>query len=135
MPQYNYICKDCVDAAEKKLGRELTEDEQVVLLFETSHAMFPTVEEALKATQCPLCDGHNTKITLLEVTQHTLIRGGNWQEFRAKNASALRRDMALHQLQDGDPYGYMRQPGEKDDLAHRLRTGGKKQTDKKHFMM
>jgi hypothetical protein len=43
--------------------------------------------------------------------------------------------MALHQLQSSDPYGYMRQSGEKEDLAQRLRTGGRRQTDKKHFIM
>jgi hypothetical protein len=40
--------------------------------------------------------------------------------------SGCRRDMNLYKVAyDEDPYGYMRQPGELDDLKGRLRKGGK----------
>ena len=135
MPQYNYICSDCIADREAKAKRPLTEDEQFEIVFETSHAMFPTVEEALEATQCPICDGHNTHITMLGTDQTFRIRGGDWREFRKKNAKALQRDMALHQLQNDDPYGYMRTSDDKAELTDKLRTGGRRQTDKKHFLL
>lgn len=125
---------DCVSAGEVKLGRSLTDEEQTVLLFEASHSMFPTTEELKQETQCPLCEGYNTKITLLETTQSTFIRGGDWREFKKKNAGALQRDMALHQLQNNDPYGYMRPAGEKAELVDRLRAGSKKPSKQKHFL-
>ncbi len=135
MPRYNYICKDCITVGEKKLGRPLTEEEQSSIIFEVSHGMFPTEKELLVVAQCPFCDGHNTIITLLDTNQSMRVRGGDWHEFRKKNAKALQRDMALHQLQNNDPYGHMRPAGDKEELTDRLRSGGKKQTDKKHFLM
>jgi hypothetical protein len=133
MPRYNYICKDCLAFTEKKLGREATEEEQSTLVFEAVHGMFPTVEEVLKATQCPFCDGHNVVKTFLGVTIDYRVRGGDWREFRKNNAAALQRDMALHQLEHDDPYGYMRKPGDKADLADQIRDGRKKKTKKQYF--
>jgi hypothetical protein len=134
MPRYNYVCKDCLAAAEKKLGRTATEDEYNSLLFETSHAMFPTTKEKLEMTQCPFCEGHNTVQSLCADGITIRIRHSDWREFRKKNASALQRDMALHQLQNDDPYGYMRPAGDKADLIDKLRDGRKKKTQKKHFL-
>ena len=134
MPRYNYICKDCLAHLDKKLGRQSTDEEQIPLLFETFHPIFPTVKEALAATQCPICDGHNTQITLLETTQTIRCRGGDWGEFRKKNAAALQRDMALHQLQNNDPYAYMRTASDKADLTDKLRDGSKKKTKKQYFL-
>lgn len=135
MPRYNYICSDCIAAREKEVGRPLTEDEQQEIVFEVSHSIiFPAGKKLQELTQCPLCDSHNTHITLLGTDQSIRIRGGDWREFRKKNAKALQRDMALHQLQNDDPYGYMRTPDDKAELVDKLRTGGKRQTGKKHFL-
>ena len=133
MPRYNYICKDCLAAAEKKLGRTATEDEYNSLLFETSHRMFPTVEETLELTQCPFCEGHNTVQSISADNITIRIRHSDWREFKKKNAAALSRDMALHQLQNNDPYGYMRPEGDKADLIDRLNDSTKKKTPKKYF--
>jgi hypothetical protein len=135
MPRYNYICKDCIAVGEKKLGRALTEEEQSSILFEVSHCMFPTKKELKAVTQCPFCDSYNTTITLLDTNQSMRVRGGDWNEFRKKNAKALQRDMALHQLQNDDPYGYMRPAGDKEELTDKLRNGGKRHTEQKHFLM
>jgi hypothetical protein len=134
MPYYNYICKDCSAAAVKHLGRELTEDDQRVLLFETRHGMHVTDKEIAEATQCPICDGHNTERTMLDVSTHAFVRGHNWEEFRRENSAALRRDMALHQLQSDDPYSSMREPGEKDDLAERLKRAAAQKPRPQHFL-
>jgi len=135
MPYYNYLCLDCIDYAEKELGRELTDKDKRVFLFEARHGMDAPPEEVKKLTECPFCDGHNTRKTMLDVDVHTFVRGHDWGEFRKNNASALRRDMALHQLKNEDPYASMRAPGEADDLAHRLETGGKRDPGRLHFDM
>lgn len=135
MPQYNYICNDCIAAREAEVGRPLTDDEQSEIVFEVSHSIvFPPKQKLQKITKCPLCESSNTHITMLGTDQSIRIRGGDWREFRKKNAKALQRDMALHQLQNDDPYGYMRPPGEKADLADKLRASGKKHTQKTHFL-
>ena len=134
MPQYNYICDDCITAREKEAGRSLTDDEQSEIVFEVSHSInFPPKKELQKITKCPLCDSYKTHITLLGTDQSFRIRGGDWREFRKKNAKALQRDMALHQLQNDDPYGYMRTSDDKAELTDTLRNGGKRQTEKKRF--
>jgi len=135
MPYYNYICSDCVAYAEKELDRELTNDDMRILLFEARHSIVATPEEIHELTGCPFCDGHNTKRTMLDVDIHCFVRGHDWQQFRKENSAALRRDMALHQLKQNDPYSGMRESGEADDLAHRLETGGKKDPGRIHFDM
>lgn len=48
--------------------------------------------------------------------------------------SGCRRDMNLYKVAyDEDPYGYMRQPGELDDLKTRLRKGGKFNPKTRYF--
>ena len=134
MPLYNYICDDCLAYAKKKLGRELTDDDRRTFLFEARHSMTASPAEIHDATECPFCDGHNTKRTLLDVSVHTFIRGHIWEEFKRDNTAAMRRDMALHQLQNDDPYAGMREPGEADDLANRLKMGGKKDPGRQYFV-
>ena len=132
MPRYNYICNRCVKAEEKKLDRELREEESSAFVFEVSHGFEPTAEE-LKLTRCPLCGSRNTKITLIDTDISFRVRGGDWREFRKKNADALQRDMALHQLQNNDPYGYMRPAGDKEELIDKLRKGSRKQPKRQYF--
>ena len=132
MPRYNYICDDCVKTAEKKLKRELDEEELGAFVFEVSHGFEPTAKE-LKLTKCPFCGSRKTKTTLIGSDITFRVRGGDWREFRKKNAAALQRDMALHQLQNDDPYGYMRPAGDKEELVDKLRKGGRKQTNRQYF--
>lgn len=134
MPRYNYICNDCIAASEKKLKRQMTEEEQCTLLFEVSHSMFASKKELKKITKCPICNGANTVITLLDTSLNTFVRGCDWHDFKKNNRDALRRDMAMHQLQNNDPYASMRTASDKSDLVDKLRAGSKKQKKQKHFL-
>jgi len=133
MPTYNYACKYCAALAIEKLGRELTEDEAAEFLFETQHAMFPSEKELTEATRCPDCGRTDTAMVIDISGQVTFIRGHDWEEFKKKNKSALRRDMALHQLKHDDPYGYMRDGDDKDELADKLKAGATEKSKPKYF--
>ena len=84
--------------------------------------MSPSAEELAEAAKCPDCDSTDTQITIDVSGQSAFIRGHNWEEFKKKNKSAMRRDMALHQLKTDDPYGYMRSGDDKDELADKLKS-------------
>jgi hypothetical protein len=134
MPIYNYKCSDCeVKLAEELKVDELDADQIVDVMFETRHSFKPSKSEIKKTTQCPRCEGFNTSITIVGTSLQIFSRGIIWEEYRKNNANAIRRDMAQYQLQNHDPYSEMRRPGEASDLAHKLATGGRKVTDKKHF--
>jgi putative FmdB family regulatory protein len=109
--RYDYRCNDCSTDSDW-------------LLFEMEHSMNkrPTIK-------CPQCGGTNTEQAYLSVPM-TYVRGYGWLDVRGR-----RRDMNLFKLQNDDPYRGMREPGEKDDLAHRLRKGGKFNTNPKRFLM
>lgn len=138
MGLHDYICNDCVAFAKKELDVEdLTEEQESMLVFETKYGFTATSKELKIATQCPFCDGNNTK-KIITGPACVRFRGGhNWEEFRRENNSSMRRDMAIHQLKTADPYASMRQAGEVDDLAHRLKASGLKsnQVKKKHFIV
>ncbi len=140
MPIYDYLCDDCVKCACKELKVDnLNEDQESALTFETRHTFDADEEEIRKTTECPFCEGHNTKRIMYGKSSvpYIRIRGHNWEEFRKANQKAISRDMAVHSLDDEDPYASMRQPGEADQLKHDLQTGGNwdKNTDKKIFVM
>ncbi|MCK9558125.1 MAG: hypothetical protein M0R50_08820, partial [Candidatus Cloacimonetes bacterium] len=119
---------------EKKLGRPLTDEEHFGFIFEVSHSMNAASKELKKLTKCPLCGKHNTEKTFLGTSIDIRIRGGDWREYKKKNAAALQRDMALHQLQNNDPYGYMRTDSDKADLADKLRAGSKEKPKPTYFV-
>ncbi len=122
MPRYNYICYDCLASLEQMLGREATDQERSVCVFETRHGFEPTTEELKEASCCPTCQSNNTKITLLGSDVTGFVRGVNWQEYRRNpaNAAAIKREMDIHILKNNDPYGHMRQPGEAAELIEKL---------------
>ena len=132
MPTYDYICDDCLANAAREIGRELLDEELDALMFEVKHSMVATDKEVKAISKCPNCDGQNTKKTI-SASYHIRVRGHDWHTFRKENAGALQRDMALHQLQDEDPYGRYRQPGEASDLADRIRKAARKQSQAKVF--
>jgi DNA-directed RNA polymerase subunit RPC12/RpoP len=110
--RYDYICNDC-------------SDEEAWFVFETEHSM-----KKKPKVKCPQCGKTNTEVTFLTVPP-AYTRGYGWLD-----KSGRRRDMHLWKLQNEDPYGGMREPGEKDDLANRLRRGGKfTGGDKKTFYL
>jgi hypothetical protein len=138
MPTYDYTCDDCIDyAINQPEAKDYTKDEiESAFTFEARYSFHASKKEARKLTECPFCDGHNTR-KMITSPMHVRVCGHNWEDFKKENAPALRRDMALHQLQNEDPYAHIRPDGEADDLAHRLRTGGDrdKNTNKKYFVM
>lgn len=111
--RYDYRCNDC------------STDERW-FLFETSYSMD---RKKPPKVNCPECGGVNTEQAFLSVPM-TYVRGYGWLDVRGR-----RRDMNIHKLQNDDPYKGMRQPGEKEDLAHRLRKGGKFNTNPKRFFV
>ena len=102
------MCNDCS-----------TEEEWVV--FEVSHSMNEKPQ-----IKCPLCKGKNTEKAYIENCTTIYTKGYGWLDKRGR-----RRDMNLHKLVNDDPYKGMREKGEQEDLAQRLRTGGRHQADKK----
>lgn len=103
--RYDYKCNDCSN-----------QEEWVV--FEVQHS----IKQQPKII-CPECKGSNCERAILS-TPESWTRGYGWLD-----KGGRRRDMNLFHLENKDPYGHMRQKGEADDLANRLRKGGKhKQT-------
>ena len=109
--RYDYRCLVC--STEKKW-----------LIFEATHSM-----NKRPRVKCPQCGGTNTEQAFLSVPM-TYVRGYGWLDVKGR-----RNDMNLFKLQNDDPYEGMRQPGEKDDLVHRLKKGGKFNANPKTFMM
>lgn len=118
MPFYNYLCHDCDAQSEQIKGSPLTPDEIWDVIFETSHQMFPSAAELAEARKCPRCGGVNTDITLIGSRPLCYVRGNGYLD-----RAGCRREMDLHKLTTDDPYAEMREPGEADDLAIRLRKG------------
>ena len=78
--------------------------------------------------KCPKCSSTKTSITFLQAPTF-YIRGYGYLDKKG-----TQRDMNLHKLMNEDPYKHMREKGEKDDLANRLRKGGKHNPKTKHFI-
>lgn len=123
MPFYDYICLDCVSSLVPD-DREPTTEEANECVFETRHSMFAKDDELERTTSCPKCGGKNTKKLIRAENISTLVRGVVWEEYLRNNRKAISRDMALHQLQEDDPYAGMREDGESDHLANVLKKGG-----------
>ena len=129
MAFYNYRCDKCTikDALLEK--KEIFEDKRIYvykedeescdLVWEERHGM---MEDPV--IRCPLCDKQRSK-TLLGCETVFYVRGDGYLD-----KSGCKRDMNLYKLTKEDPYANMRQSGEADDLAQRLRNGGKHGYDK-----
>lgn len=100
--RYNYLCKLC------STGKE-------ALVFEVAHGMNETPK-----VPCPKCKKTNTEKTFIGVDVIFYVRGNGWLDVKGR-----RRDMHLYKLMNDDPYKSIRPPGEKEDLANKLRKGGK----------
>ena len=133
MPRYNYICKYCAALASEKLGRELTDEEAEEFLFETRHSMSPSNKELAETTKCPDCERNDTEKVIDISGQIIFIRGHDWEQFKRENKAAMQRDMALHQLNTDDPYGYMRENDDKAELTDKLKSGATKKPKPKYF--
>lgn len=82
------------------------------LVWFVSHAMEDDPE-----IKCPVCDANARKV-IQRVTSY--FRGNCYLD-----VEGCKRDMNIYQLQKNDPYGHMRQPGEKDELISKLKRGNK----------
>jgi len=133
MPRYTYFCKCCAIQVAEKLGRDLTDEEFEACLFETRHAMFPSDEELAEAAKCPDCDGADVQKIIDCSGQSTFIRGHDWEQFKKDNKTAMRRDMALHQLETDDPYAHMRKGDDKAELADKLKSSATAKPKPQYF--
>jgi len=131
MPWYNYLCETCTlsDAVEeveedgvlhletkieKKVQIDFRKDGAQPLVWEERHSIFDDPE-----ISCPCC-GVVCKKTMIGVEVVSYVRGDGYLD-----KQGCTRDMNLYKLMKEDPYGHMRQAGEKDDLAQKLRNAGK----------
>jgi hypothetical protein len=66
---------------------------------------------------CPVCSSKARKVIQ---SVHSYFRGNCYLDI-----AGCKREMNIHKLKNDDPYGHMRQPGEKDDLINKLKRGNK----------
>lgn len=78
--------------------------------------------------ECPQCKSVKKVERAFITAPIFYTKGYGWLDKEGR-----RRDMNLYKLIHDDPYAKMRQPGEKDDLAQRLRKGGKHNPKGKSF--
>jgi len=104
VPRYNYLCSNS----------------KCEHLFEVVHRMHETPE-----IKCPKCSC-KAEHTLMGQNISVYVRGDGI----VKDRAGAKRDMDLYHLTCNDPYAVHRVPGEKDELANRLRRGGKKRNSK-----
>ncbi len=147
MPRYNYMCsKECKfgDALKPDFNgldlqelfgkptpalyteRGFTQKEQILesrIVWEVSHSIAESPE-----ILCPHC-GAKAQRTMLGINTTFYFRG----EGLVRDKAGARRDMNLHTLLNDDPYAHMRQPGEVDDMANRLRKGGQHNPNRQYF--
>lgn len=116
MPFYNYVCLKLCKT--KKLSKELKEKLAIeqhpkgILVWTEQHGMNDKPE-----IKCPVCTGP-TERTWHGASFIGWTRGNCY----LNRADAKRQmDLRLLETKGDDPYGYMRQPGEVDDLKSRLR--------------
>lgn len=74
------------------------------------------------------CGGKTER--LIRFGGEVFTKGYGWLD-----RSGVKRDRDLHTLLNNDPYAVHRVPGEKSDLAERLRKGGKRKKNPKHFFV
>jgi putative FmdB family regulatory protein len=110
MPIYDYKCGKC--STEKR-----------AFIFEAQRGMTEKIK-----IKCPKCGSVDTEQHFGMVPMF-YVKGYGWLDKKGR-----RRDMNLHKLQNDDPYAKYRVPGEKDDLVHRLKKGGKRDPKRQHFM-
>lgn len=105
---------------------EFTEEGDVKLesplVWVVNHLMDQTPD-----VKCLVCLGNAQMI--IQKQQNAYIRGNGYLD-----TSGCRRDMNLYKLMTNDPYGHMRQSGERDHLMDKMRKGGKFDPKTKHYV-
>lgn len=103
---YRYMCNDC--STEK------------LVIFEVEHGMKENPKIA-----CPKCGKTNTQKCMVGLSPTFYVRGNCYLD-----RTGCRRDMELHTLLTKNPYAEHYQTGERDEIIHKLRTGGKRKERK-----
>jgi hypothetical protein len=159
MPRYNYTCtndpkckvKDvppeiaekliiCIgdlDTEEHSLSQAMlmepkppapdskTQEEKLkesFLVWEEEHGMFAAVD-----IRCPVCKSPAAK-SFSDYYFQGYVRGNGYFD-----RSGCQRDMNLYKLMKDDPYAMYRKPGEAEDIANKLRAGGKHNPKRVYF--
>ena len=131
MPDYIYRCQSCENTLAKSNKSPVTDETyESSVLFETSHRMLADKDELAAALLCPRCGSTDAARFYGNDTVICYIRGDGFLD-----RAGARRDMTLHTLENKDPYGHMRQPGEADDLKIKLKQAGKHNPKPRHFVM
>tara|TARA_R100001244_G_scaffold25113_2_gene25411 strand:- start:72845 stop:73300 length:456 start_codon:yes stop_codon:yes gene_type:complete len=126
LPEAFFEGKMKIELAVKASAVERSEDGRIdtlsPLVWIVEHPMAEQPE-----LKCLVCEGAARKV--MQRTGATYIRGNGYLDTKG-----CRRDMNLYKLQKDDPYGHMRQPGEKDDLVNKIKKAGKKNSARpQHF--
>lgn len=132
MPRYNYECLDCREKAVSQYGEAVLNSEKYeeLILFETSHGMNPTKKELAEATICPRCNGNNAQKVFYNYDVYGYTAGYGWLDKTGRS-----RDMHKYKLVNEDPYAKYREPGEAEDLKHKLDKKGQYDPNTKVFRM
>jgi len=119
--RHDYLCNKCVAKAAKECGRELTDEEEMELVYEVQYGFDATKKQKKKAAKCPVCKSVDVRKVYNSLPEVRIKNSLPWWEFKKKNAAAMKREMTLHRLEQHDPYAHMRQSGEVDDIKDKLR--------------
>lgn len=125
LPQEFYDGTLKIEIALDSRSTKTTEDGEVdpssTLVWTVNHSMSDSPDII-----CQLC-GHKATRIIGKLSEF-YFRGDGYLD-----KVGARRDMDLYKMNKDDPYGYMREPGEKDDLMDRLRRGGKHNPNPQYF--
>lgn len=125
MPIYQYTCESCsIELSNKKINKNEKFDGKIGFHKKSKEYLF-TIECKMKDKPskpvCPRCKS-NDKVCQ-SYTDYKLefwIRGNGL----VNDIGGARRDMHRHKLNNDDPYGHMREKGEKDYLDDKFRRAG-----------
>lgn len=124
MPVYKYMCEDCSVAKKINKSDLYDNDNEINGYHSNGEYLFfkkYTMKDKINNPKCPKCGGRNTRQSFLDNNLVCYIRGDGI----VKDVAGARRDMNKHHLLNQDPYGYMRQPGEVDDMLDKMRDAGR----------
>ena len=80
----------------------------------------------VRTENCPICKDKARKV--IQKVGAAYIRGNGYLD-----KTGCMRDMNLYKLQKDDPYGYMREAGEKDHLVDKFKAAGRHQKNPIRF--
>jgi len=131
MPKYQFCCENCSGNLGEDGSSSSCDSSIPFFDEETGFGLHPETLEYLfiieckmvdkpNKPKCPNCGGKKTYTSFTGNEIVSYIRGNGI----VNDKSGARRDMNRHHLQNGDPYGHMRQSGEVDHLLDKIRHAG-----------